>query len=148
MVSNAQRDTLVTAACESRRLAYTPYSNYPVGAAILAEDGRIADCYQLHQTPSSDYAERTEQNVLDSDGTLILYREALRGGTLLTQQLAQRHGKPCLAVDLDSPIAVAEVHDWLLSSRIEVLNVAGPRESQSPGIGQAAKQYLLELFGS
>ena len=41
MVTNAQRDALVTAACEARRLAYTPYSNYPVGAAILAEDGRI-----------------------------------------------------------------------------------------------------------
>ena len=41
MVSNAQRDALVTAACEARRFAYTPYSNYPVGAAILAEDGRI-----------------------------------------------------------------------------------------------------------
>jgi cytidine deaminase len=41
MISNAQRDVLVTAACEVRRLAYTPYSNYPVGAAILAENGRI-----------------------------------------------------------------------------------------------------------
>ncbi len=41
MDTNAQRDALVTAACEARRLAYTPYSDYPVGAAILAEDGRI-----------------------------------------------------------------------------------------------------------
>ena len=41
MVSNAQRDALVRAACEARLLAYTPYSQYPVGAAILAEDGRI-----------------------------------------------------------------------------------------------------------
>ncbi len=41
MVTNAQRDALVAAACKARRLAYTPYSDYPVGAAILAEDGRI-----------------------------------------------------------------------------------------------------------
>jgi len=114
----------------------------------LAEDGRIADRYKLRETSSSDYAERTEQNVLDSDGTLILCRGSLRGGTLLTQQLAQRHGKPCLAVDLDSPTAASDVHDWLLSARVEVLNVAGPRESQSPGIGLLAKRYLLELLRS
>ncbi len=41
MISNVERDALVAAACEARQFAYTPYSNYPVGAAILAEDGRI-----------------------------------------------------------------------------------------------------------
>ena len=41
MVTAEQRNNLITAACEARRLAYAPYSRYAVGAAILAEDGRI-----------------------------------------------------------------------------------------------------------
>jgi cytidine deaminase len=40
MLSEQQRDELVTAALAVRGQAYTPYSNYPVGAAILAADGR------------------------------------------------------------------------------------------------------------
>jgi len=114
----------------------------------LAEDGRIADRYELRETATADYAQRTEQNVLDSDATLILHRGALGGGTLLTRQLAARHNKPCLVVDLANPTPAADVQRWLHSHAVKVLNVAGPRESQSPGIGQQARQYFLELFRS
>ena len=43
MISDTQRDKLIKAACEARKQAYAPYSNYAVGAAILVEDGRIYD---------------------------------------------------------------------------------------------------------
>lgn len=41
MVSDEQRKTLIQAAIEIREQAYVPYSNYPVGAALLVEDGSI-----------------------------------------------------------------------------------------------------------
>lgn len=41
MVTDEQKETLIKAACEVREKAYAPYSKYRVGAAILAEDGRI-----------------------------------------------------------------------------------------------------------
>lgn len=41
MVTDEQRDALIDAACEARAQAYAPYSNFKVGAAVLAEDGRI-----------------------------------------------------------------------------------------------------------
>lgn len=112
----------------------------------LAEDGAIPARYDLHETAAAEYADRTERNVLDADATLILHRGPLRGGTLLTRGLAARHKKPCLAVDLADPAPVAEVDRWLRSHDVEVLNVAGPRESQSPGIGQQARRYLLDLL--
>jgi cytidine deaminase len=35
------RDALVEAAWDARQRAYAPYSNFAVGAALLADDGRI-----------------------------------------------------------------------------------------------------------
>jgi hypothetical protein len=112
----------------------------------LAEDGRIADRYLLRETDSSEYAVRTEQNVLDADATLILYRSRLSGGTELTLRLVRQHGRPHLVVDLDAPIPPAEVRQWLQSERVETLNVAGPRESQSPGIGAMAREFLQSVL--
>jgi cytidine deaminase len=40
-VTEEQRDALLAAACEVRRFAYAPYSNYKVGAAVLAENGQV-----------------------------------------------------------------------------------------------------------
>ena len=41
MITDEQRDALIRAACEVRENAFAPYSNYKVGAAVLAENGRI-----------------------------------------------------------------------------------------------------------
>jgi hypothetical protein len=113
-----------------------------------AEDGRIPDCYLLEETDSPDYPVRTERNVLESDATLIFYRGQLSGGTLLTHRLAEGHGRPCLAVDLDSPISPGEIRKWLEEHGVVVLNVAGPRESQSPGISQLARDFMVKLFAA
>jgi len=112
----------------------------------LAEDGMIPSRYKLTETGSPEYRVRTEQNVLDSDATLILHRGPLRGGTELTRQLAERHAKPCLAVDLDAPPEPEAIRSWIAESRAGTLNVAGPRESQSPGISVLAADFLKRLF--
>jgi hypothetical protein len=97
--------------------------------------------YPLQETPSRDYAERTEWNVRDSDGTLILTRGAPQGGTALTLEIAQRLGRPALVLDLAMQDPGA-VRDWLVRERILVLNVAGPRESAAPGIHAEAFRLL------
>ncbi|HBO44892.1 MAG TPA: molybdenum cofactor carrier [Planctomycetaceae bacterium] len=112
----------------------------------LAEDGRIPDRYRLEEMATADYAPRTERNIVDADGTIILHRGRLRGGTLLTHQMAQRHDKPCLTVDLDKPADPNVARDWLRANDVRILNVAGPRESQSPGIGDEAKRYLTGML--
>ncbi len=68
------------------------------------------------------------------------------GGTEFTRRLAERHGRPCLVVDLDRRLNAARVRRWLAAQPVAVLNVAGPRESQSPGIYEAARQFLLKLL--
>jgi hypothetical protein len=114
----------------------------------LAEDGRIPDRYELSETASPEYAVRTEQNVIDSDATLILCRGRPTGGTELTIRLAERHGRPHLVLDLDRSPQPDEVHRWIEDHQVEVLNVAGPRESQSPGIATQASRFVERVFAS
>ncbi len=112
----------------------------------LAEDGTIPDRYQLRESHSADYPVRTEQNVLESDATLIFCRGRPTGGTELTLRLARQHGRPHLVVDLDGAPNPAAVRHWLDEHRIERLNVAGPRDSQFPGIGTLAQEFLVRVF--
>lgn len=112
-----------------------------------AEDGRIPARYRLMETDSKDYAARTERNVLDSDGTLVLNSGALDGGTQFTVELAQAHRKPCLIVDVDAAFEAQAVMRWLDENQVRVLNVAGPRESKRPGIylrSRAALDRIIE----
>ena len=41
MINDEQRAALIQAALTVRAMAYAPYSDYPVGAALLMADGRI-----------------------------------------------------------------------------------------------------------
>jgi hypothetical protein len=113
-----------------------------------AEDGPIPTIYQLTETESPDYPVRTEKNVIDSDGTLILYLAPLKGGTELTYRLAQKHDRPHRLIDLHAPESVETVRCWLHDHRIRVLNIAGPRERQNQGIYALARAYLEQVLGS
>lgn len=118
-------------------------------AGRRAEDGLIPLHYQLTELDSREYADRTLKNVVSSDATLILCRGELRGGTRLTRQYARRYAKPLLVIDLAErdPEAIRRVHNWLSDVEVATLNVAGPRESQNPGIHSQALKFLREVFG-
>ena len=111
-----------------------------------AEEGPIDACYPLTETPSEDYALRTEWNVRDAGGTLILSRGELTGGTAQTVEAATRLGKPYLVLDLSKQPTVSSVRTWVRQHRIRVLNIAGPRESRCPGIYREAVRFLRGLF--
>lgn len=113
-----------------------------------AEDGRIDDCYPLKETQNADYTERTEWNVRDSDGTLVLVRGRPTEGTALTIEVAQRLGKPCLVLNLSKEPQASQVCAWARNQQVRVLNVAGPRESKSPGIYQEAKEFLRRVLAT
>ena len=75
-------------------------AGFPIGGwcpkGRKAEDGVIDQRYALTETPLAGYAQRTEWNVRDSDGTLIFYRTKIKGGTLLTLKTAERYGSSLL----------------------------------------------------
>lgn len=124
-----------------------------------SEDGTIPERYTLKETASRNYTVRTEWNIRDSDGTLIIAMKTLTGGTRLTWQLTKKHGKPCHVVHLRESAGgelfsdqnsitdrCSAVVDWIRENRIRVLNVAGPRASSHPEIHTEAKQLLAAVL--
>ena len=115
----------------------------------LAEDGPLPESYTLKETTSAVYAERTEKNVIDADGTLIIARGKLRGGTAYTREMAVKHGRPWLHIDLrQMPAfrAALAIREWIATQRIMVLNVAGPRASKDPRIYSDTLAMLESVF--
>ncbi len=113
------------------------------------EDGILPEKYHLKEMQTSSYPKRTEQNVLDSDGTLIISHGKLTGGSALTQKFATQHNKPFLYIDLNSTtafIATGLINTWLLHYKIEVLNVAGPRASKDPKIHRLTADILESVI--
>jgi hypothetical protein len=123
--------------------------NIPHGGWIpkgrKAEDGRLPDHYQLQEMPTPGHSKRTKQNILDSDGTLIVSHGFLTGGSALTEFLAEEHKKPCLHIDLNllsMQEAAQIISKWIQRHKLKVLNVAGPRGSKDPKIYQATMDIL------
>ena len=91
---------------------------------------------------------RTEQNILDSDGTLIIARGKLTGGTDLTRQMTLRHKKQLLGIDLNLTShydAASLTASWIKLQRVQILNVAGPRASKDPGIYSDVLRILEQV---
>jgi hypothetical protein len=115
----------------------------------LTEEGPLPERYDLQEMPIPDYSLRTEQNVIDSDGTLILTHGELAGGSKYTQEMAAKHDRPCLHVDLRTTAAfsaVKAINYWVDRHGIQVLNVAGSRESQDPKIYDAVRKVLSSVL--
>lgn len=111
-----------------------------------AEDGYITFRYHLTELDDLKYEVRTERNVMESDGTLIIADERLTGGTLLTSKLCAERKKPLLKITSAGPEDPESFHQWLSDSGISTLNVAGPRESRTPGIYQRTFDLLSALL--
>lgn len=112
------------------------------------EDGPLPLTYKLQELDSENYRERTEKNVMDGDGTLIVSFGPLTGGSALTESLALKHDRPCLILDLEL-VPVKEAKDalekWMKKYGIKTLNVAGPRASGEPRIYEAVYKLLLQI---
>jgi hypothetical protein len=105
------------------------------------EFGRI---YGAVETPSGEYAERTRANVRDSEATLWFGDPESTGGRT-TLQACEALRRPCLLVD-DGRHGAPDIARWILAKEIRILNVAGNRESTTPGIGKITHIMLMKIF--
>ena len=119
-------------------------------AGRWAEDGPIAGRYPLRETESAQPEIRTRRNVQEADGTLIVVDGAMDEGTGATETWARGLGRPICVIDLAAMApqeAMSRIATWIDQQGVRVLNIAGPRESNAPGIYRRAHGLFTMLFG-
>jgi len=113
------------------------------------EKGPLPGEYQLKEMPDDSYPKRTEQNVIDSDGTLIISHGELSEGSDYTRRMAAKHRKPWIHIDADkqpTDAAVEVIRTWISGNDIETLNVAGPPASKDPRVYATTKAILKAVL--
>ena len=113
------------------------------------EDGALPDKYQLQEMSTASYSKRTEQNVLDSEGTLIVSHGKLNGGSALTRKIAGQQKCSCIHIDMDRlsiADAVDTIKEWIAHNAIQILNVAGPRASKDTDIYNTTTEILETML--
>ena len=126
--------------------------NIPYGGWVpkgrKTEDGSLPEKYNLQEMPTGQYSKRTEKNILDPDGTLIVSHGLLTGGSALTTKFAELHGKPWIHIDLEMTSyseAAMMIQECIGQNRIKIMNVAGPGAVKDPMIYQAVMELLEEM---
>ena len=112
-----------------------------------SEDGTIPSKYVMRETETDDYSERTLKNIQFSDGTLILHKGEIIGGTALTEEFCFLEKKAVLIVNILDEFAVIQLNfsTWMKKNTISILNIAGPRESEAH-LYKKVKKILMELL--
>lgn len=100
--------------------------------------------YGLVECPKKGYPARTEANARDSDGT-IWFGSTDSSGCKATFAACRRFEKPVFIVE-EEKTRPSDVRAWLEAHDIAVLNVAGNRESKSPGVGERAQAFLTRVL--
>jgi len=111
-----------------------------------AEDGVISERYPLQETDSANPKIRTEKNIQQSDGTMVLHGGEMDEGAAFTIEFCIINDKPVLEIDLSEQFDLARAERWLIEHNIRILNIAGPRESNAPGIYSVTRKFLRLLF--
>ncbi|MDR2634361.1 MAG: putative molybdenum carrier protein [Clostridiales bacterium] len=111
--------------------------------------GLLTKYPHFKETPSSEPSQRTVWNVRDSDATLILDFEhdlSDSPGTVLTASVAESLNKPFLVAKLGE---CDKIISWINGIHGEIsLNIAGPRESEAPGIYAETYSVVKELLSN
>lgn len=122
-------------------------------AGRMAEDGTVPNRYPVIELANAGYAERTLQNVVYSDGTLLLVHGRPVGGTRETIECCVAMQKPYLTIDcgrikMDEAIKLGLQFIAKLPSvgATITLNVAGPRGSQWPHGHEITRRIVLGVL--
>jgi hypothetical protein len=115
---------------------------------FLTDDGRhpeFAHQFAAAELPIESEAARTEQNVRDSDAT-IWFGNTTTLGAQTTVKACLTFGKPVMPVYPGASFDPSHVAQWIADNKIEVLHVAGNRETEEPAIGDWVERFLGDVL--
>lgn len=113
------------------------------------QSGTLPDKYKLQEMPTASYIKRIEQNVINSDGTLIISHGRLTGGSDHSRKMVLKHKRQLLHIDLlqiEALQAAKLIDSWISLHQIKILNVTGPRASEDPKIYKATMDILESAY--
>ena len=115
----------------------------------LSEDGIISEKYPVQELPNSGYIQRTRQNVIDSDGTVIIYFGYPYGGTEQTISFCIQESKPYVLIDaeeLSIERASIKINKFIRERSVLIMNVGGPRAGGEPRAYEYAKKVIKNVL--
>jgi len=113
------------------------------------EDGLLPAVYDLKETVSLGFQEALEKNVAESDGTLIISRGIKSAGSTKAVQMALKHQRQFLHVDLRQYAlfeAASLANSWMSQKMIQVIYITGPMASEDAQIYQQTRKLLETAF--
>lgn len=117
----------------------------------LAKDSTIPLHYPVTELKGTEYQERTLQNVIDSDGTAIIYFGKPTGGIEQTFRFCLELKKPFILIDaaeLTPERAAERMMAFVAGHSIAILNVAGPRASEEASAYGYAYQAMMRFLSA
>lgn len=144
VISGGQSGADIAGVIAAREMGIETGGHMPLG--FRTEDGpkpEYAELYNMEESYTSNYTLRTRLNVKNSDGTVI-FGNTSSAGSKLTISMVEREDKVYLAIPLGTPkeLAVKQLKMFIDTCDINILNVAGNRESVSPGIQIWAQEII------
>lgn len=103
--------------------------------------------FGLRENDSSKYPVRTRSNISKADATIILATNKSSAGTRLATSICNELAKPYLVIDPFSD-CIRAAREFVVEHKPSVLNIAGNRESSSPGIAARTAFIIVTLFST
>ncbi len=144
LISGGQTGADISIVAVAKALGLQTGGTMPAGWRTEAGPNPGLQAEGFTESNSADYRVRTRKNVEESDATLIFATDPNSDGTRLTMDHAAITRKPCKVINPFVPTAIQEAALWLVATQPSILNIAGNRESNSPGI-QAQTEHVLRV---
>ena len=114
------------------------------------EDGVLPERYHVKGIDNPSYFERLEKNIIDSEGTVILSYGRLLIGLKGVRDLADKHRKPCLHLELTeckTNHAISSIRKWMNNHEIEAIYFTGPKPVGTSKIYRDVIQIVQGICG-
>ena len=113
------------------------------------EEGVLPEQYNVKEIENPSYFERLENNIVDSDGTVILTFGQVPIVNRAITDLANKHKKPYLHIDLIECTrnhAIASVRKWMIGYEIETVYFTGSKPHAAPNVYEEAMQAIEGIY--
>lgn len=147
VVSGGQNGVDIAALRAAKKCGFMTGGWLPKGCVTIAGSNfELLKEFNMKEHAQFGYPPRTEANVRDSDGTLRIAANFRSKGEICTLNAIKWYKKPYFDINIQNPLPVEKVVEWILKENIKILNVAGNSESTSLGIEATSEKYLEQVF--